>query len=435
MSLRKVRRHLSILILASTFGLTAVGCEEEKKDETEEEDDKDEDDKDDKKKKKKKGKKKKGKDGDEASGDGKGDGNGAEPASAPKKIEVEPPTLDEAAKTAAKAIEGKIERERFSYDLIKDKANANAFLHLAATSTNKDVVLASLRAMNSAFTSYDKSTDRTLADENYARVVLMKIQDPDGAIQAAAIEAATHSVSGKDAHKKVADALADLAANHPKPEGRYAAIDTLGRISGLAKNKEWVGPVVKALDAKEPWLVSEALWNLRFKLYDYSDKSGMKDKLVTLLKHSDPGVRGYAAETLASLAGWDDATQKEYGALVEPLLDDPNTFTKSAAMSALASLRYKKAFHKIITFVEDTNKNTYDIKDWRELNGDAGRQHHDGSAWSTVGDAALSAIRSVSHSTPKKFEYKINYNTKEADLKAAAAEAKKWYEAVKGDLG
>ncbi len=433
MSLRKLRTHLGILLLASTVGFTAVGCDDDKKDDTEE-DEKDGDDDKKKKKKKKKGKKD---DDDDKKADKKGgdkDADADKPAAAPKKIEVEPPQVDEAAKTKAKELEGKASRGRFPYDLTKEKENAFAFVHLAATSTNKELIVAALRGMNSAFTSYDKSQDRTLAEENYARAVLMKIQDPDGQIQAAAIDAAGHSVSGQTPHVKVVEALVDLAANHAKPEGRYAAIDSLGRVSELGKNKAWAAPIVAALSAKEPWLVSEALKNLRFKLYDFADKDELKPKFVELLKHADPGVRGLAAEALASLAGWDDAKRKEYAPLIEPLLDDPDNYTKSAAMSALSSLKHKPAFHKIIKFVEDNNKNTYEIRGFTQLDGESGWQHHDGSAWSTVSDAALSAIRNISHSTSKKFEYKINYKTKDADLKAAAAEAKKWYEAVKGEL-
>ena len=180
--------------------------------------------------------------------------------------------------------------------------------------------------------------------------------------------------------------------------------------------------------------MSEALWNLRLGLYNYTDKDSLKDKIVPLLKHADPGVRGRAADTLASLAGFQDDKMKEYAAIIEPLLDDSNTYTKSAAMGALAMLQSKKSFNKIITFVDDTAKNTYDIKGWTELDGSSGWQHHDGSAWSTVGDAALSAIRSISFKTGKKFEYKIDYKTKDADLKKAATDAKAWYESVKSEL-
>jgi hypothetical protein len=83
--------------------------------------------------------------------------------------------------------------------------------------------------------------------------------------------------------------------------------------------------------------------------------------------------------------------------------------------------------------VDDTGKCTYEIRDWKELDGDSGWQHH--GSWSSVGDAALSAIRSISYRTKKKFDYKINHKTKEADLKKAAKEAKAWYESVKGELG
>lgn len=56
-----------------------------------------------------------------------------------------------------------------------------------------------------------------------------------------------------------------------------------------------------------------------------------------------------------------------------------------------------------------------------------------GSPWSTAGDAALRAITSECYDTQKKFKYKINYKTKKADLKKAAADARACYQAVNGE--
>lgn len=430
MALSVVPRSLLALFLVSAVGLSVAGCEDKSKDESSEAED------DDKKEKKKKKSKKKKNGDQEAKGETSAKPEKIEEAVAPAKIEVEPPaSIDDASKQKAKEFVGKITYGRFPYELIRDKANAKAFVHLAATWPDADVVTAALHAMYSSFTSYEKSTDRVVADEDYARAVLMKIQDPNGKVQHAALKAAEHSVALDTPHPKVVMALVDLAAHHAKPEGRHAAIETLGRVSDLTKNDAWLAPIIKALDATEPWLVSEALYQLKYKMYDVKDKAVMKAKLEPLLKHADPGVRGYAAEALARLAGFDRTVQADYATLIVPLLDDPNPFTKSAACEAMAYLREKKAFHKIITMVEDTTANTYDIKGWTQLDGTDGYQHHDGSAWSTVGDAALSSIRMFSHETSTKFEYKIDYKTKEADLKKAAADAKTWYATVKGELG
>jgi HEAT repeat protein len=424
-----LKNRVGVLLLALAFG-TAAGCAKADKDESSEDDS-------DKKKKKKKKKKKSDKKAEEPAAKGPQESAKVEPPKPvlPAPIVVEPPNVDEASKVKAKALESKVRNARFDYDDVRDQTNAKAFVHLAATATSADVTVAALRAMSLAFTSYDQSKERAVADEDYARAVLMKIQDAEPRVQGAAIKAAGHSVNGNTPHAKVVDALVDLAANHPKPEGKYAAIDVLGGVQGLAKNPAWLAPFIKAFDAPEAYLVSEALANVKYRLYDAADKPTLKTKFEGLLKHADPGVRGNAAQALAHLAGYDDAVQAMYAGLIMPLLDDPNPFTKSAACSALATLGHKQAIHKIVTFVDDSTKSDYDIKGWTELDGDPGWQHHDASAWSTVGDAALSALRTLSRETKVKFQYDVNFRTKDADLKKAAAEAKKWYAQVKPELG
>jgi HEAT repeat protein len=157
-------------------------------------------------------------------------------------------------------------------------------------------------------------------------------------------------------------------------------------------------------------------------------------KLVELLKHKDPGVRGRAADTLASMAGPDEAKRDELAKAILPLLGDENPYTKSAACSALAWLRHQPAIHRIIELVDDDTKNTYDIRDFNELNGNAGWVHHDGSAWSQVSDAALYALKSLSHETGEKFDYKVDAKKVDDDLKKGASDAKAWYAKVKGKV-
>jgi HEAT repeat protein len=343
---------------------------------------------------------------------------------------LELPNVDETAKQRARLLETQVTRARFPYDETSNPANANAFVHLAATATDRQVVIASLRAMRTAF----KTWEEPRPDENYARAVLLKIHDPDGVIQAAALGAASNIAGLETPHIKTMTALVELAATHPRPEGRFAAIDAIDSTRDLGKQPLWLAPVLAALDAPESYLVSKALETIQYKTYGMSDKASLQKKLVALLEHANPGVRGLAANALASLAGFDDAKRAEMTEYLLPLLDDTQAYTRAAACSALASLRAEKAIHKIITLVDDQADSSYTINGWTTLEGDDGRQVHSGAIYGVVADAALRAIRDLSIGRSSKFEYNIEYKTKEADMKTAASRAKLWYRMNKAQL-
>ena len=105
-----------------------------------------------------------------------------------------------------------------------------------------------------------------------------------------------------------------------------------------------------------------------------------------------------------------------------------------AAADGLAFSNHLPAIHAIVKLLDDTASNTYDIKDYKELDGRAGWLHHDGSAWSTVQDAALYSLKRLSAKTKERFEYKVEGKTKDDDLKRSAEEAKAWYGKVKADV-
>lgn len=108
------------------------------------------------------------------------------------------------------------------------------------------------------------------------------------------MRAAARSVRGKSPHIKVADAGLDIVNMYPLPEGCQAAISVLRDVSSLGKNKDWIAPLIKALDAKESWLVSEALSNLGFNVFHDTDNDSLAGRVAKLLEHSDPWVPGRA---------------------------------------------------------------------------------------------------------------------------------------------
>jgi hypothetical protein len=225
-----------------------------------------------------------------------------------------------------------------------------------------------------------------------------------------------------------------MAASHPKAAGRYAALEQIYKARGIEKDVAKMKPFLLALDAKETFLVSGALFRVKSKAARSGIKDDLNKKALGLITHEDPGIRGRSAEVLAAIAGFDKEKQKVAAAQIMPLLADDNPFTKSAAANALAWIKHKPAIHKIIEMVGDTTKNTYDITGWKTLEGHGGRIHHDGSAWSRVGDAALYSLKMLSATTKERFDYKVNSKKVDADLEKAAVDAKAWYARVKADV-
>lgn len=323
---------------------------------------------------------------------------------------------------------------RFPGAVVK-KENARIFLHLAATSTDPRVQAAALLAMPEVFTHAERFTqNRELMGPEYAQIVLMHIRSTTPRVQGAAIRASKTTILGDTPNPEVLAALTDLASNHPSPEGRYEAMEVLWNASTFRTTAALHAPYVAALDAQQPWLVSIALFRIHHGFASsYADKPALFAKISALTRHADPGVRGRAADVLADL-GADASLRPQVVPLLMGLLDDPHPFVKSEAMGALASMNHKPAIHRIVTFLDDMTSNTYDIQGFNDLLGQAGRVHHDGSAWSRVSDAGLSAIRSFAGRTQTPFRYDVDFHDVEGELRRVSREARTWYNAHKAEF-
>jgi HEAT repeat protein len=331
----------------------------------------------------------------------------------------------------AKALEGQVKNASFPAEVSKDKENAAALVHLATTSENPEVQVASLRAMKSLFTTSDKDDKRVLVDDGYRAAVLKGLDSKDGKVQKEAFSASQLVVGGNQPDPKITEKLIDLAKGHPSVAGRMEAFSALRSHQNRHNSEAAMGAWLEALDAEEAALVSMALWTAPT---NPKNPEPLWNKAKELLQHADAGVRGRAAQLLGKMVGGDEAKAKEVSEALTPLLSDENAFTKSAAADGLATTNHPAAVHAIVKLLDDTASNTYDIKDYEELDGRAGWLHHDGSAWSTVQDAALYALKRLSGKTKERFDYKVEAKTKDDDLKRSAEEAKAWYGKVKAEI-
>lgn len=366
------------------------------------------------------------------------------PNEAPKAPAEEPPkdapAAQDAAPQAAEAdvkladeLKAQIKDAQLPYKERSKKENARAFLYLAQ-SHDGEVAAAALQGMNLSWTYSERNDKKELVTPEYQAVVKKHLNAEDPAVLGRAIEAAPNAIAGANPDKDIIARLAELALDHPQGAARYEAVDALSRAKDFQKNGTVTVALLKALDDKEPYVISTALFRLQFAAYSLKDKQQFFTKARALLKHQDPGVRGRAALFTANAAP--DTDKEALGAELHELLSDKDPFVRSAAASALARLKRLASIHKMVELLDDTTKNTYDIRDFKKLTGENGWVHHDGSAWSRVDDAILYALKTITWDMKDdKFEYrKVNYKTKDDDIAAAVKDAKAWYKKNKGKL-
>jgi HEAT repeat protein len=339
--------------------------------------------------------------------------------------------LSEAQKQASEKLVGKIRHGRFPNEAVRDKDQAKLFLYLAATSDKPEVIMAALQAMKMAFTSSEAYKKKEYAGKDYGVVIAAHLHSKDPKIEGYALEAAPHAVSGKEPYAPVVDALVEIASTHENASARAEAIDRLRLVRDFQKNQKIGEAFLQALSSDKPYVVSKALFGLRLRATGLVMRSKFLDRARSLMKHADPGVRGRAAE----LAGRLGAGKPQVVEEVVALLKDDHPFTRSAACSALAHMGDLGAVHAIIKLVDDSEKNTYDIRGFQTLTGRPGWVHHDGSAWSRVQDAAIRALERLSMRTETRFKAdRVDSKDVEGSLAKNARAAKSWYARVKAKL-
>ena len=353
-------------------------------------------------------------------------------ASAPDAIPISY-TLDEAQRATADELLSRMKNDRFKYADLKQE-NAKIFLALAAESPGDTLrAPAALHAISSTWTHYKKTKDKEIVNEDYRMVVRAYLEHPDGPTLAQAIEAAQYCLMDDPPDPETIEKMITVY-ERSKANGKYAILNKFWQLKGWSKNEKVSKLYVDALDNPEPWVVSQALFRWSSGIFTATDREQLLKKFETLLKHSDPGVRGRAA--IAMGKGARSNEEKAWASpLLMTLLDDKHPFTRSAAASALGSVKYHKALPKLVTLLDDKEKNTYDIGGWEQLDGTSGSVHHDGSPWSRVDDAVLWSMKFMSWNLKPKFEHtKIGYKTKDKDLDKATQEAKDWYNKIKGQI-
>lgn len=352
----------------------------------------------------------------------------SETAEAPVAIPEASPEASPEVKARAEELLAAREDGKFPYKELSEKENGPAFVHIALTSEDPKAVSGALQAIKNVY-SADKAYKKTLkADESVDQAIIKGLKSDDPEVLHFALRSAGKAL-GEEPNEEVKTILIDYVNNHDHVAARHEALDALTSLDRYAEKPEIVDVFLKAMKDDAP-VASLALFRSKYSLVSGDKGDEVKATLQELLKHEDPGVRGRAIDLIAQFSRDGDALILEKA---EPMLKDKNPFVRASALDALSRVKDPKAVHLIMTLVDDTEKNTYDIR-YENLLGKQDTVHHDGSAWSRVNDAALYALKSATYRLPEeeRFIYdKIDYKKVDEDIAAQAKKAKAWYEGFK----
>jgi hypothetical protein len=291
---------------------------------------------------------------------------------------------------------------------------------------------AAMVALEARWTTYEKTKDKEIVDDDYRKVVRAYLASDDGVTLARSIAAAKTLLLGESPDQETIDLL--LAIYERNDAAKSAVIDSLWTVKDWSKKPAISAMFEGALSSPEDHLVSSALFRWSGGIFSSTDRERVMGVVEGLLSHKNPGIRGRSIEMLTRGARSTEEKDK-YGALIETLLADENPYVRAKAAGAMGSFKRTTALATMVGMLDDTEKCTYQIEGWNKLDGTSGRVHHDGSPWSTVQDAVLRGIQTMSYSMKPRFKMSdVSYKTVEADLKTNVKEARAWYGKVKGSL-
>jgi hypothetical protein len=334
-----------------------------------------------------------------------------EPDPVPLRTELAGPEAEAARALAVDLVNG-----RFPSDVASACSDHGpTFVWLAGRHERSAVVAASLFAAAGCVAEVDPT--------DLAAVATRALESPDPMVLLSAFRAAEAVIVDLPPSDPLILALVGRTGD-PNPVVVYEALTVLDK-------RVWTDePLIaaaflRALDADEAWLVTEALRRLRYRAKGLADPAPFVQTCLRLTGELDPGIRGRAALALARLAPEEPNVRDT----LLRMLDDPHGFARSAAGEALGDMAYLPAIHAILPRIDDPSRNTWDMLKFTRLDGTSEVPHHVGSHFERVDDAWLRALVQLSEPLgDEAFVYReVNLRWRDLDIIAATRDAKKWY--------
>lgn len=331
------------------------------------------------------------------------------------------------------ALEGLLESARttgVTNDQLRNPANARPFLYLAGKHGDDAALVAeALRGMARTFTA-DPKRQAALRpiDDDYRAVVRFNLGVDVAAVAGRAVEAAAPILSEAEPDPTVVAALASMIGDQTDPAAQYAALSAVPRMREPFGSEAMVAAHEMALSSAATYVLSRAADNVgRYR--DGDRRAALFTRVSELAAHTDEGVRGRAAAAMAQL-GRTDAERAAAVTKLKTLLGDSSAFVRSVSAYELGRLGRFDAVATLMTMLDDQTVNRYDIRGFTSLDGSAGWEHHDGSAWSRVDDAVLAALVQLTfRQTDLRFERPaVRADDVEGGIARGRDAARVWYQ-------
>ncbi len=328
----------------------------------------------------------------------------------------------DAEKTRAEELAKTVNRQRHVLEGTKDaKADLKPLLWLAATSPDENVQAATLKTLSKDINaSTELQADLAAAAKQY-------VASSDKEVATQALQLTSRLITGPEG-QSLLNAMIAFAheLNFASGPGRHELLLALGPLG--AEQPALKQLLLESLDDSSPGPIVEALEQLRPRTGRAVANPELAKKVLPLMRHLEPAVRGEAAATLGKTArGVDEAIPELLGAL-----EDTSPFVRSRAAWALADLRYKPAVHALVGLTTDNSKDLLNVS-YPTLSGSKRRRVLSGATrWPHVSHVAQLALFELGRPTLKLIE--VAPIDVDGSLKKNALTVKKWYAANKSQF-
>ncbi len=335
--------------------------------------------------------------------------------------------LNEEQQLALKVLTSKLKADRWTFpaDEITNTTNQPLFVHLATKSNRPELVGASFHAL------HETHRKRSSGSLDVAAVDAMKqhLNTKDSRLLGRTLTLAAVAVADKASDPLLVQQLLEVAQKQQTPAARYALLDTLGSVPQERMTAEIAAYFVECLSAKEPYVVSQALYQIERARLSFKDDPSVVAKIKPLLQHADPGVRGRALSALVLL----NQSEPSLPSAAVAALSDDAPYVRAEACHALSRIDHERAIHAAMPLLEDKAAALYTIENVPTLEGGTRRLNHRVTDAATVQQAAMAAVDTLAGKA-LTLPHVPSGPKREAALAAAAKQARDWYIANREQL-
>lgn len=318
------------------------------------------------------------------------------------------------------------------------ESEAKRLTRLAETSDDPRVIEASFASILTTYAA--RSSKKPGPDADLERAIVKHVGSERSSTVVAALEAARIALMAREPRPGVTSAVAGLAGSEQPPAKRYAALEALNLLRPDRRAENVLVAFEEALVAKQPELVSLALLALSqsrasFEAATEPTRTRIAARIVTLLGHYDPGVRGHALLVLSEIPTLVPAKER-YGA-AERALGDREAFVRARGADLFARCGEPMAIHLLIEHVRDLAAARYELRGFSTLDGKPGTLVHEVPGRKRVAEAALFAILALSRSESGSTALVLTLGgvpASDALVLENAEIASTWYAAVRASI-